>query len=378
MVSVTGETNNASIKLAIDEALCSEALQTELTRSGFHFITFDFAANIAEIVSAGNVDTVLAKDTSQIEAFVGAISTEERGKLLLLVVPDNESPTLNETILNSVDAILPANPQYLIHQLSGMVKLHRKNVDMQNRLTVLGDAVEVHKRKNNEIELLKNAIVRNVSHELRTPLLQVKSAVALIGEDQSDKKLINYAQNAVARLETHVKNITMLGHSLDTHVSPIILRDAIEYARRNLTRIWTRRTDSDRVQIKIEEGLPPVMADKQGLSTVLQLLMDNALKFGDGNDIEVIGRKSGDNIYVAVQDTGIGIAPDKLNNIFDTFYQVDDTSTRPYGGAGVGLALVKLILENHQVKINVESTLSKGSTFWFELPAVNFDELEQN
>lgn len=376
MVEMTGEKTKADIKLAIDEGLCSDIV-TELRRGGFHCISFNTISDIAEMPDSENIAAILAKDTSQIDTFIKNMSVETRSKLLIFAVPDIDSAPLPDDILKIVDAILPVNPHYLTRQLSGMLSLHRKTIQMQDDLMTLGEAVEVHKRKNNEIELLKNAIVRNVSHELRTPLLQVKSAVALIGEDQSDKKLINYAQNAVARLETHVKNITMLGHSLDTNMSPIILRDAIEYARRNLTRIWTRRTDSDRIQIKIEDNLPPIMADKQGLSTVLQLLMDNALKFGEGNDIEVIGRKSGENIYVAIRDTGIGIAEDKLHDIFETFYQVDDSSTRPYGGAGVGLALVKLILENHQVKIHVESTLNQGSTFWFELPAVNFDELDQ-
>ena len=368
MVSVTGDNSERHTILSIDEALQSDTFRADLTGGDFHFISFDVDANIIKMVSSESPEMILP--------YTQDSRYSNSTNLRVLVIPENVNETIPEHILDSVDAIFPANSQYLMQQLKKLVSLHRQNRELKNGVATLEADVAAQKRKSSEIDLLKNAIVRNVSHELRTPLLQVKSAVALIGEDADDKKLVNYAQNAVARLETHIKNITMLGHSLDIHVTPIILRDAIEYAKRNLTRIWTRKSDAERILIKLDDNLPPVMADKQGLSTVLELLMDNALKFGDGNDIEVIGRKSEDKVYIAVCDSGIGIPDDQLQDIFDSFYQVDDTSTRPYGGAGVGLALVKLILENHQVKIHVDSTLNKGSTFWFELPYVHLEELE--
>ena len=184
-------------------------------------------------------------------------------------------------------------------------------------------------------------------------------------------------KNATARLETHVKNITMLGHSLDINIGPIILRDTIEYAKRNLSRIWTRRGDVERVQMEIQANLPPVLADMQGLSTVLQLLMDNAIKFSTA-PIQVIARKEGDKIFIGVQDAGIGIEESKLQDIFESFYQVDGSSTRPYGGAGVGLALVKLILDHHNILIHVKSTVGKGSIFWFYLPYVDITHPPHN
>ena len=367
MVSVTGENSEQHTILSIDEALQSETFKAKLIRGDYHFISCDIKANLVKMVSSESSDMILP--------YVQDFSYSARDNLRIMVIPEKMNAVIHPDILQNLDGIFPANLQFLMHQLKKMIQLHRKNHELQDGVNTLEANVAAQKRKSSEIALLKNAIVRNVSHELRTPLLQVKSAVALIGEDAEDKKLVNYAQNAVSRLETHIKNITMLGHSLDINVTPIILRDAIEYAKRNLTRTWIRQSDAERVLIKVENDLPPVMADKQGLSTILQLLMDNALKFGEGNDIEVIGRKSGDKVYIAVCDSGIGIASNQLLNIFDSFYQVDDTSTRPYGGAGVGLALVKLILENHQVKINVDSTLNKGSTFWFELPYINFEDL---
>jgi signal transduction histidine kinase len=364
-----------NITLAVDQLLCSEALTTQLSDSGYHLLSINVSDDMARVLSIKHIDAVIAALNDSTMNLFENLPKLDREKLLLLVVPQDEIAPFDDSILSIVDAVLPANTIYLEHQLRILLDQRKENGKLQKQVDRLEAEVSAQKRTIHEIEILKNAIVRNVSHELRTPLLQVKSAVSLIAEDDADEKLIAFAKNAVARLESLVTNITMLGHSLDINVGPIILRDAIGYAQRNLTRIWKLRGESERIELEVENNLPPVLADKQGLSTVLQLLMDNALKFSEAN-IKVIGRREGELIYVAVRDYGIGIEKDKLNDIFESFYQVDNSSTRRYGGTGVGLALVKLILDHHGVKIYVESVVGKGSIFWFYLPFVSLDELE--
>lgn len=234
MVSVTGDNSERHTTISIDEALGSEVFKAELVRGDFHFLSFDFTSNMAKIVSSHSLDTILN--------YVRKSSAGSDAHLKVLVVPTNIEETVASDNLQNIDSILPANSPFLMQQLKKIVSLYRKNHDLEAKVDTLESDVAKQKRKSSEIELLKNAIVRNVSHELRTPLLQVKSAVSLIGEDASDEKLVNYAKNAVSRLEIHIKNITMLGHSLDINVSPIILRDAIQYAKRDLTRIWTRKS----------------------------------------------------------------------------------------------------------------------------------------
>ncbi|MEM9954196.1 MAG: HAMP domain-containing sensor histidine kinase [Chloroflexota bacterium] len=370
MVEQSRHHNIDTIHILLDQALASDNFIALCEENFIQVIVVDSYTDLKEISSIEPDAIVMSVST--VEQHVNHLQDEA---IVILAVLDKEQ-VLNHASLSDVDAIVPCVPSAIVTQIKKSVEQHRSKHDLQTQIANLKDEIVTRKRNEQEIELLKNAIVRNVSHELRTPLLQVKSAVALIGEDLADKKLVYYAQNAVSRLEIHIKNITMLGHSLDTSLSPIIVRDAIEYAKRNLMRIWTRQSDSERITVTIAPNLPAIMADKQGLSTVLQLLMDNALKFGKDNDIEVIARKSSDDkVYIAVRDNGIGIADDQLQYIFDSFYQIDDTSTRPYGGAGVGLALVKLILENHDAKIDVDSQLGVGSTFWFELPIANLDDI---
>jgi signal transduction histidine kinase len=366
-----------NITLALDQVLWSERLTAQLLNSGYHLVSIDVADDMVRVLSTHHIDAIVTVANGSAMNLFENLPVETRNQLLLLVVPQDTPSLVDESILSIVDAILPANPIYLEHQLRLLLHQHKKNSHLQKRLGKLEDEVSSQKRKIHEIEVLKNAIVRNVSHELRTPLLQVKSAVSLIAEDAVDEKLASFATNAVARLESLVTNITMLGHSLDINVSPIILRDAIGFAQRNLSRIWKLRAEAERIKLEVEDKLPPVLADKQGLSTVLQLLIDNALKFSN-KPIEVIARREEDRVYIGVRDYGIGIEEEKLIDIFESFYQVDGSSTRRYGGTGVGLTLVKLILDYHNVEIHVESVVGEGSTFWFYLPFVLLDELEDN
>lgn len=366
MVLTVDGTMGNNVELELDEALASKYLIKTLMNGGFHLLAIDFDQDRVHLFNHNQLDDL-------IEASVLLTSTlhlnHQDGTLFILIFPDEKSSVITDDILDLYDFAFPANPQLLSYQLNKIVSSEQENHRLKQEIAH-------HKRKNKEIEIIKNAIVRNVSHELRTPLLQVKSAVSLICEDSSDTSLNNYAQNAVARLETHIKNITMLGHSLDIKVSPIVLYDSIDSAKRNLTRIWTYRNETPSIQIDLEKSLPPIMADKQGLGTVFQLLMDNALKFSDNQEIKVTGRRIRDKVRVAIHDNGIGIADDKIKDIFDSFYQIDATSTRPYGGAGVGLALVKLILDYHGIDIHVDSEMKKGSTFWFDIPSVNLDSLK--
>ena len=267
----------------------------------------------------------------------------------------------NETLFQDLQQILRFKQQ----QIELLWQSQERIEDLENQL--------LHEiRHSNQIEILKEAIVRNVSHELKTPLLHVKSAVSLMGEDMGkDNKLIRYAENATARLEALVTNITMFGSSFDLTLGPVIVRDAVEYAHRNLYRIWESKDQAKRIKLFVDEGLPPVTADRQGLSTILQLLLDNALKFSN-DEIEVHAHLIKSKIEISIKDYGIGIAPEDTQTIFDSFYQIDHSSTRRYGGTGVGLALVKLLIENHRSEIIVESEPDKGSTFSFRLPIINF------
>jgi signal transduction histidine kinase len=370
MVIANGHGSEAHVLLASEQVNASATLAKLMTKIGYDYHIASSQSDALALIKSLPIAAVIAICSSETIRLLETLCHNDT-HLLILIVPDNMTTLVNERVLALADAVLPLSTPYLETQLLTLLKLHFENHGLQSKIKAMGHEIDEQKRLTNEIELLKNAIVRNVSHELRTPLLHMKSAVSLLKDETKNETLIEYAENAMARLEILVRNITMLGHSLDIKLGPIILRDAVEYARRNLGRVWQRKTDAERIMLELEANLPPVNADKQGLSTVLQLLIDNALKFGEEKPIFVIARKQNDGtVYIAVKDEGIGIAADKLKHIFDSFYQIDNSSTRRYGGAGVGLALVKIILDLHHTEIHVESEEGKGSTFWFTLPYI--------
>jgi signal transduction histidine kinase len=107
------------------------------------------------------------------------------------------------------------------------------------------------------------------------------------------------------------------------------------------------------------------------LGQVLDHLLDNAIKFSpNGGVIHVILGQEADVVFVRVQDEGIGLSPEQVEQVFDRFYQVDGSSTRRYGGTGLGLALVKEVVEAHGGAVWVDSQLGEGSTFSVFLPAL--------
>jgi signal transduction histidine kinase len=105
-------------------------------------------------------------------------------------------------------------------------------------------------------------------------------------------------------------------------------------------------------------------------------LIDNAIKFSpNGGKVKVNAERCDDKVCIAITDQGIGIPKDQVGHIFQAFYQVDSSSTRPFGGAGVGLSIVKLILDKLGSSIEVTSKPGAGSTFSFTLPIAESDSV---
>jgi signal transduction histidine kinase len=123
------------------------------------------------------------------------------------------------------------------------------------------------------------------------------------------------------------------------------------------------------LNVIVDENVPHVQADPQKISWVLNQLLDNAIKFTpSGGRVIVNVKREGENlVIVSVTDTGIGIPSNRLNDIFEPFHQLDGSSTRRYGGTGLGLSLVRQIIEAHGSMIEVQSIEGRGSTFKFPL-----------
>jgi GAF domain-containing protein len=226
-----------------------------------------------------------------------------------------------------------------------------------------------------EVDRLKDEIVQNVSHELRTPLTFIKGYVDLLidgsmgplTEAQREAlRIIAEKTNLLSRL---VGDIVTL-QRIDRGTLAFEAVDIVGLARISVQGFQLTATRSG-LEITLEDPGGPLLVwgDRERLSQVLDNLLHNAVKFSpNGGRITVRVVDRGDHAEVSVQDTGIGIPPDKLDRIFERFYQVDGSTRRRFGGMGLGLAIVKRIVEAHGGRVWAESELGKGSTFYFTIP----------
>jgi signal transduction histidine kinase len=127
-----------------------------------------------------------------------------------------------------------------------------------------------------------------------------------------------------------------------------------------------------RVLASALDRIPPVQADSEKIGWVVNQLLDNGIKFTpSGGSVVINLKEEGNNlVQISITDTGIGIPPQRLKEIFEPFHQLDGSSTRHYGGTGLGLSLVRQIVEAHGSLLDVQSVEGKGSTFKFPLLAV--------
>jgi two-component system phosphate regulon sensor histidine kinase PhoR len=123
------------------------------------------------------------------------------------------------------------------------------------------------------------------------------------------------------------------------------------------------------LKLRAEGNIPPVLGDADKFDQIMTNLISNAIKYSHaGGDVTVSVQSGGDTLTVSVRDEGIGIPSDRLERIFEKFERVDDRDTRQAGGTGIGLYLVKHLVERHDGEVWVESELGKGSTFTFRIP----------
>lgn len=226
-----------------------------------------------------------------------------------------------------------------------------------------------------ELERLKDEFIRNVAHELRTPLTLVRGYVEMLDAEQLDEETRRHAA-AIARARTEdlvglVEAITTMHEVKPGKLDPrpvdlaALARIAVQTAQQKAQRAGVRIT------LHVPSDLPRVTGDSFYLLQALGQLLDNAIKFSpNGGTVNLRLSAKRNNVRVEITDQGIGIPSGELQRIFERFYQVDGSTTRRIGGMGLGLALVKAIVEAHQGRVRATSAgPDKGSTFVCTVPA---------
>ena len=294
---------------------------------------------------------------------------------------DSQTYLLGQALidLKMIDrAILDQAVTEQIIQLRSALQAANRNLErrVQERTAELQKALE----RLSELSQMKANFISNVSHELRTPLTHVKGYLELlvteslgsITEEQRHALLVS--QKSAARLEEMIDDLIMF--SLTSKGELSIKQEAVDIRRlANLAiKAATEKAATRDVTVHsvIDDDIPFVQADSQKISWVLSQLFDNGIKFtpAGGRVVLSVQREADNLVMLSVTDTGIGIPPAQVTEIFEPFHQLDETSTRHYGGAGLGLSLVRQIVEAHGSMIDVQSSEGHGTTFRFPLLVV--------
>lgn len=254
--------------------------------------------------------------------------------------------------------------------------LQEANARLEGRVAQRTQELERALDHLHEVNRLKTNFVSNISHELRTPLTHIEGYSKLLQdslgplneEQHSALKVVLRAAERLGRLiEDLIAYASTAQGKMIIYPTAFSLSDLIEtvLARPNIMIARTRI----HLQTEIADDLPPTLADYEKVEWVVHHLLENAIKFTpEGGEVEVRATQSGERLLVSIRDTGIGIPAEKIDELFEPFHQLDGDSTRHYGGAGLGLALVKQFVEAHGSTVKVLSQPSLGSVFSFDLP----------
>lgn len=229
-----------------------------------------------------------------------------------------------------------------------------------------------------DINQIKANLISNVSHELRTPLAHIKGYIELLAEGQlgelteEQQKAIAVVLRAGDRLGRLIEDLiefsTASREGMNLRLGHAEMPALLEEVRAR-SAAKAERAGVD-LSCKIEGEIPLLNIDAERLSWAVFQLVDNAIKFTpDGGKVTVSAGMEDEQVRVAVSDTGIGIPSERREEILEPFHQLDGSATRRYGGTGLGLALVKIILDAHGAPLEIESTQGEGSTFRFVLPS---------
>ena len=259
------------------------------------------------------------------------------------------------------------------HFLPRPVPLRNGDGRMVGTTLILVDVTDFRR-----LDQLKDSLLSMASHELKTPLTSMRMILPLVLEQkvgpltEKQAELLAVSSDAVERMRRIVDTILDLGRlasgKMPLEARPLLPANVV----RRAVAAHRAAFEAKGVNLKDESpgGLPPVWADAAQVDHVFANLLNNALRFTPaGGKVSIAADRTDGSVAFRISDTGCGVAEAHVTHLFESFYRVPGQGSDT--GSGLGLALVRQIVESHRGRVGVESALGKGSTFWFTLPVAN-------
>ncbi|HUP00580.1 MAG TPA: PAS domain-containing sensor histidine kinase [Gemmatimonadota bacterium] len=326
-----------------------------------------------------DLDDILRRDTLEYIApeYRDSMAARHATRLAGGPVEDYESELLTASgervpVIVHVDTLLWQGRQGFRYELTDITTRRRAEAEIR-AINAQLQRINTELEKSNQ---LKTDFLSNTSHELKTPLTSIIANTEILEyemcgpmNDEQRRVLANISRNSQHLLDMISRLLDFARHE-EGHAF-------VRYGRVDLRTLLVGVVEtvrplledgSRKITTQVDERIGPCYLDGEKIYRVYLNLVENAIKFSEGGEIGVGAELEGDEIEGWVVDRGIGIPPDRLEEIFDAFRQVDASSTRPYQGVGLGLAICKQLIELHGGRIWVESTAGEGSAFRFRVP----------
>lgn len=220
-----------------------------------------------------------------------------------------------------------------------------------------------------ERESMQKQFIADASHELKTPISVIKGMVEILNRDDFDDQktrveFLHQIEKETNRLEIIVRDLLQLSRlSKDNLIlkrQSLDFTQIIDYSLNSFTRLAKDKEIDFDVNYQSHEN---VFVDKELSITLMNNLVSNAIKYSDSGTIHITTEEINEEYIVTIKDEGVGLSKEDCDKIFERFYRVDKARSRESGGSGLGLPIVRSIVEAHGGRISVESELGKGTAF---------------